>query len=417
VPDLEQRLRDAAPDRERMPRDLEDRIWANFVADAPRPRQVPRRGRRVGRPVLALAIVGMLLAGAVLAILLRHPSPSAPPATHPHPAPAPTRPAGAVFFVAGPDGDHLALYEMQADGSTPRRQIAPRAFDLHISPDGLRAEYGRWAPHGVFQLVIQPVGRGKSLVITKRHGQQLGTGEWSPDGSTIAFEGTNGIYTLRTSDGGGLRRVTRAGRYHDVPIAFSPDGTRILLMRTAQPGNDGGKPMNLYSVRPDGSGLTRLNPPGTLTGMSSPVAPAGWSPDGRRVVFVAGEAGPYASGASVYVADADGRNPQQISTTGALFPSWSPDGKWIAYDVGPHHELFVSHPDGTALRQLTGMPSGPLFTWAGVWSPDSRSVLIQRGKGCDAAGCDDLWIVPIDGSGPRQVTHQPGAYDSYTWRR
>jgi Tol biopolymer transport system component len=412
VPDLEQRLRDAAPDRERMPRELEERIWVALATDAPAHRAARHRRRRIGRPLIAFVAVALVLAGAVLAVLLRHPSTSAPPTSHPRP-PAP-RAAGTVFFAYGPNSNSLSLYRMQPDGTGLLRLVSG-VSDAYVSPDGRLVQYARQTAHGAFQLVIQPLSGGRPLVVTQRHGRQVGTGEWSPDGTRIAFEGTNGIYTLRASDGGDLRRITHAGPFADFPVAYSPDGTRILFMRTASPGDQTQAPMNLFSVNVDGSGLVRLNPQGTLTGMTWPVRSAGWSPDGRRIVFVAGSAGLYAAGASVYVANADGTHARSISDAGALFASWSPDGNWIAYDVGPHHESFVSHPDGTRLRQLTGIPAGGVFTWAGVWAPDSRSVLIQRGQGCDANGCDDLWTVPIDGSGMRQVTHRRGDYESYRW--
>jgi Tol biopolymer transport system component len=207
--------------------------------------------------------------------------------------------------------------------------------------------------------------------------------------------------------------VTRPGRLHDYPIAFSPDGTRLLFLRGVAGHQSTNSPMNLFVVGVDGRGLARINPPGSVTGQLFPMPPAAWSPDGARVVFVAG---PYApNNMAVWVANADGTRPVAVAPAGgALFPSWSPDGKWIAFDLGPHHELFVVHSDGTGQRQVTSDPNG-MFTWAGVWAPDSRHVLIQRGNGCEASGCDNLWIVPIDGSRAWPLTHRSQDYEAYAW--
>src|SRR5262249_60750187 len=106
----------------------------------------------------------------------------------------------------------------------------------------------------------------------------------------------NGVYTFRSADGGGLVRVTASpGGRHDIPIAFSPDGTRIMFVRGVSPGGDVEGDMNLFVVNTDGTGLVRLNPPGTATGLiDTPILSAqSWSPDGARVAFVAPR-GPFA---------------------------------------------------------------------------------------------------------------------------
>jgi hypothetical protein len=63
---------------------------------------------------------------------------------------------------------------------------------------------------------------------------------WSPRGTRLACEGWDdvhptrpaGVFTVRSSDGGDLVRVT-ANPYggHDIPGDYSPDGTRIVFGR------------------------------------------------------------------------------------------------------------------------------------------------------------------------------------------
>jgi len=66
-------------------------------------------------------------------------------------------------------------------------------------------------------------------------GMALFCGVWSPDGARLACEGfggddgsLNGVYTLRSSDGGDLQRVTRAA-FDDCPADYSPNGHRLLV--------------------------------------------------------------------------------------------------------------------------------------------------------------------------------------------
>ena len=64
-------------------------------------------------------------------------------------------------------------------------------------------------------------------------------------------------------------------------------------------------------------------------------------------------------GVTVFVMNADGSNKRQlvmeVNPWGAIFPSWSPDGKRIVYSfkVGEALELFLIDADGANLRQLT----------------------------------------------------------------
>jgi hypothetical protein len=53
---------------------------------------------------------------------------------------------------------------------------------------------------------------------------------WSSDATHFACDlenvdgSANGLYTIRTSDGGGMTRITNAGAQADIPIDYSPDG-------------------------------------------------------------------------------------------------------------------------------------------------------------------------------------------------
>ena len=87
----------------------------------------------------------------------------------------------------------------------------------------------------------------------------------------------DGIYTLRASDGGDPVQVTTQPG-EDGADDYSPDGSRIVFSRsiTARPGRT---QTALFVVNVDGSGLRRLTSWG-LGGFR-----ASWSPDGRWIAF------------------------------------------------------------------------------------------------------------------------------------
>jgi Tol biopolymer transport system component len=62
-------------------------------------------------------------------------------------------------------------------------------------------------------------------------------------------------------------------------------------------------------------------------------------------------------------------------------PAWSADGKWIAYlnsDKEPTSTVGMVHPDGSDDRILVRLPRNNAFVEKPVWSPDSRTLLLDR---------------------------------------
>src|SRR6266540_2320509 len=221
---------------------------------------------------------------------------------------------------------------------------------------------------------------------------------WSPDGSRLLChsEGeanrADGLYTVRSSDGGDLVQVTTSG--FDIGYGYSPDGSRILYTRF-----DSNEHGTLFSVKPDGSDPVQLSPP-TLSvidlGFFDRVG-ADWAPDSSRVAFAAFDQSSRRTG--LFVVNADGSGLRQITPpgVGALSAQWSPNAALIAFSscCGISH-AWVVHPNGTALRRVT--PSRFLTP---VWSPDSTKLLLNSR---DRNNQTSLWTVNTDGSELSKLT-------------
>jgi TolB protein len=227
--------------------------------------------------------------------------------------------------------------------------------------------------------------------------RQLTTGEaeddspaWSPDGRRIAFvsirDGVSQIFIMN-ADGTDLRQLTR-GTAENIHPTWTPDGQRLLLNTTSFAGTtaaDGrnvpspngvigekiDQTMELATLRPDGSDLTRLTHGGGYTYAS-------YSPDGRSILHRR------ATGAlsQVWVMNADGGEDHRVSEEGYLdgWPAWSPDGKRIVFSraVKGAFQLFVMNRDGSGVRQLTDA-AGEFVNPR--WSPDGSSILCGRRLG------------------------------------
>src|SRR5260370_1750552 len=96
-----------------------------------------------------------------------------------------------------------------------------------------------------------------------------------------------------------------------------------------------------------------------------------WSPQSNRLAY---------SGHPIEVWDMD-RNTHWEVADGEM-PAWSPDGELIAYRDSETDErtspVGIVHPDGSGDRILVTLPRENAFVERLVWSPDSKTLLLNR---------------------------------------
>jgi Tol biopolymer transport system component len=151
---------------------------------------------------------------------------------------------------------------------------------------------------------------------------------------------------------------------------------------------------DVFAARPDGSGQRDL----TASDDKRDLRPT-WSPDGRRLAFQSGCDG----NPEIYVMDADGTHVRRLTRDRARDgePSWR-RGR-IAFVSGRdgNPELYVMRPDGTRQRRLTR--NGADDEWP-AWSPDGRRLVFQS----DRDGDFDLYVMRATGGGLSRLTNLPG---------
>ena len=169
---------------------------------------------------------------------------------------------------------------------------------------------------------------------------------------------------------------------------WSPDGTKILgVAKCKDPSiNDMVSRGRIVVFKADGSD------PSIVSKFTHEIADPAWSPDGKNIVYV----GPSdlndpgnTEKAEIFQATLNYskmqlENPIRL-TNDSLYcydPSWSPDGKWIAYSKGSfinlfihiNHDIYKCRPDGTedvkVLQdgKVNGVPN---------WTPDGKRLVFH----------------------------------------
>jgi Tol biopolymer transport system component len=292
-----------------------------------------------------------------------------------------------------------------------------------------------WSPDGtelIFQstregrdcdqeYVMRPDGTGARRVSTG--GGVVTCGYFFPDGSRILYASTHEsmgpacppkpdrsqgyvwplydyqLYTAKP-DGSDVRPLAPAPGSYNAEATVSKDGWVVFTST-----RDGD--LDLYKVRLDGTGLTRLtNTPGYDGG-------AFFSPDGKRIVYRASRPAPGAEEADyrrllaqklvrpgrleIWVMNADGTDQHQVTHVGAanFAPFFHPDGRRIIFASnvkdprGPNFDLYLVNDDGTGLEQVTtydGFDGFPMF------SPEGRRLVFASNRNGKVPGETNVFV-------------------------
>lgn len=288
---------------------------------------------------------------------------------------APRGENGQIAFARyNPALDDTQIYTVNADGAGERRLSADAVEGPRWSPDGTQIS-GSLSSGGTAEIINADDGSVRVLPQPDPDHLQLYCGEaWSRDGDRTGCEGfgtsdpaLNGVYTVRTSDGGGLMRVTTNPGGDDAVGDFSPDGNRLVFMRFDESA--------LFVVNTNGTGLKQITPTGAgITSLGD------WSPQGNEIVF--SRRGPDTR-STIWVVHADGTGLHQIdvqpagtcggsiadpTATGCPQPRWSPDGTKIVFARGSNLDrngrIYTVNADGTSLTQITSGPGDQSPDWA-----------------------------------------------------
>ena len=333
-----------------------------------------------------------------------------------------------------PDG-HTAIYVADRESSAPPKRFTAAALNvaraegsLDWSPDSQQIAFLSDAVKpGQLQLYLVSASGGPAKKLTSAKGL-LATPRWSPDGKTIAvlytenatraagplvaetpetgeildafFEQRLALVDLAT---GAFRQISPSEMYV-YEYDWSPDSTRLAVIAAYGNGDNNWYIANLYALDAGPLGLMKpiYKPP-------LQIANPAWSPDGKKIAFIAGLMSDEPSvGGDIYTIAAAGGEaanvtPEMKATANWL--AWTPEGKIVFGETveGDSGAAMVDSASG----RIDSLWRGQEQVSAGHWGTnislarDGKTSAIIRSSLSDPP---EIWAGPIGYW--RQVTHR-----------
>jgi serine/threonine protein kinase/Tol biopolymer transport system component len=310
------------------------------------------------------------------------------------------------FTLSDPKTNSSSLWQVSADGT----QLHPLLPGWNDPP----AECcGNWTPDGRY-FVFESVRNGATnlwairekgglLQKAKHEPVQLTTGPMNLGQPVPSKDGTKLFAIGRLSRGQLLRYESKSDQF--VPFLSGISGTDLDFSRDGEWVAYVAVPEGtLWRSKTDGSERLQLSFPPMQAQLPR------WSPDGKRIAFMATAIG---KPMKIYFVSTEGSSPEPIKTgeKNEWDPGWSPDGNWLAFGSNAAVERSSStlaiHLLDLRTHQLSTQP-GSQGLYSPHWSPDGNHIAALK------AGPEHLWLYDLKTQKWEELASAIAAYPSWS---
>ncbi|MFL6855923.1 MAG: S9 family peptidase [Sphingomicrobium sp.] len=300
-----------------------------------------------------------------------------------------------LAFLADRGGEDAKaqVWLMPADGGEARQvtKLPDGVEDFVWSPDGRRLAVIAWDPE---RSEGTPKPKNPPPIVTSRY-------QFKEDGTGYLTSRRKHLYVVDV-DGGKAALLTPGDHDEQLP-AWSPDGRTIAYVTKRGADPDRHLNFDIYLVAPEAGATERqlTSFPGSDLDPYWESRPS-WSPDGRRIAYL--QSGEdkwiyYAPWQLAVIDASTGKSTLPAPIDMSLYkPRWAPDGRSVLSLVERNRETHLSRID-LADGRVTALTNGPRFDTDFAIAPNGRIAVL---------GGDDLHpyeVSAIEGSKLRPLTN------------
>jgi TolB protein len=313
-----------------------------------------------------------------------------------------------IYLYAVSTGKQLLAKRYKAAGDSLRKMAHTISNDVLFALTGKKGPFTSKIAFvsdktGKKEIYVMDYDGSNQVKVTSKFSHAMSPA-WSPDGKRIVFTAVTKnaknvrnhnlfVYSLAS---GKIDMLSNRQGINSGAV-FSPAGKDQLALTMSFPGN-----AEIFTMDASSKVVQRIT-----NSFGLDVDPS-WSPDGKWLAFVSDRSGR----PMVYKMEASGANVQRLTYAGYYnaTPSWSPSGNKLAFagwDAGKF-DIFIMNTDGTNIERLTksmGNNEDPDF------APDGYFIVYSSNR----KGKKNLYITNVDNTVHRQITSEFGNCESPRW--
>jgi Tol biopolymer transport system component len=304
----------------------------------------------------------------------------------------------------------VSLANGQSQRLTFPRDISRGDLNMAMSPDGRTLALCRAETTEGCDLFLMAAGGGVPRRLTNDLKGILGFA-WTADGREIVFasnrQGPSQLWrvTARPADSADSypSPVLVEGARDDARNPTISQNSRLAYQQYRRNFDI----QHVEITGPEGTAKHHLGTPTPLIASTQLDAEPSWSPDGKTIAFVSNRSGSQ----ELWACEADGANPFKLTSFGGpsvIFPRWSPDGRRLVFGAlngpGGNFESYLIDAKGGAPHRISA--PGHRTMAHPVFSHDSRWIYFIPGV---RDGAVEAFRMPTEGGTEVQITHR-GAF-------
>jgi len=307
---------------------------------------------------------------------------------------------------------YAQLFTVSVKGGPATKLDIPNANFADYSPDGkwmaytpLNDAFKQWKHYrggSIANIWLFSFADNSALKIPQPEGGSNDTGPFWMDNKVYFRSDRNGEFNLFSYDVSS-KEIRQLTQFKDFPVINATGGNGKIIfeqagyLHTLEPGMTNSKKLTIGI----GADLLELRP--RFVKGARYIRSAELSPSGSRAVFdFRGDI------VTVPAEKGDYRNLTLSTGVHEKYPSWSPDGRSIAYfsDASGEYQLHIKSQDGKGDPKIIKLTGTGFYAYPS-WSPDSKKIsYTDNGR--------DLFVVDVAGSAVKKIAsdelYGPGAF-------